>query len=367
MGQEHSTQSKKSERKVVRELREERSVRNNGVQENPAVNQHDIRAASFQEERSLDDNLYANENIQQNLRLSWDEDPIIQLNVGGYIYKTEAETLKRCPFIDSLLNTVEKDCDTNSLFVDRNGRLFEYILNYLLHGKFNPPTDLPELSCLKDEAEFYGLDSLEKQIEQMVFTECLKQTEVKERNYQVLTMQEFYSLSSVDLRHSEKQNLDTISKEYEVITTLYTEDPYWVCPRAFEVLKALKTPRCDFHWLVVDVTQFLCSVPKRAKGERGKKNIFFLLTFTMSFVPVNPKPFLNDLTGKPVSVKLKWGGEYQGYLVSVDNYMNLQLANTEEFQNGVSVGSLGEVLIRCNNVLYIRGVDEDVKMETQEE
>lgn len=231
MGQEHSTQSKKSERKVVRELREERSVRNNGVQENPAVNQHDIRAASFQEERSLDDNLYANENIQQNLRLSWDEDPIIQLNVGGYIYKTEAETLKRCPFIDSLLNTVEKDCDTNSLFVDRNGRLFEYILNYLLHGKFNPPTDLPELSCLKDEAEFYGLDSLEKQIEQMVFTECLKQTEVKERNYQVLTMQEFYSLSSVDLRHSEKQNLDTISKEYEVITTLYTEDPYWVCPR----------------------------------------------------------------------------------------------------------------------------------------
>ncbi|KAG1228029.1 hypothetical protein G6F35_002442 [Rhizopus arrhizus] len=84
----------------------------------------------------------------------------------------------------------------------------------------------------------------------------------------------------------------------------------------------------------------------------------------MSFVPVNPKPFLNDLTGKPVSVKLKWGGEYQGYLVSVDNYMNLQLANTEEFQDGVSVGTLGEVLIRCNNVLYIRGVEEDEgKME----
>ncbi|CAO3670546.1 hypothetical protein G6F70_003937 [Rhizopus microsporus] len=86
----------------------------------------------------------------------------------------------------------------------------------------------------------------------------------------------------------------------------------------------------------------------------------------MSFVPVNPKPFLSDLTGKPVSVKLKWGGEYQGYLVSVDNYMNLQLANTEEFQNGVSVGTLGEVLIRCNNVLYIRGVDEDANMESAE-
>lgn len=28
--------------------------------------------------------------------------------------------------------------------------------------------------------------------------------------------------------------------------------------------------------------------------------------------PVNPKPFLNELTGKPVMVKLKWGMEYKG-------------------------------------------------------
>ena len=27
---------------------------------------------------------------------------------------------------------------------------------------------------------------------------------------------------------------------------------------------------------------------------------------------VNPKPFLNDLTGKDVIVKLKWGMEYEG-------------------------------------------------------
>ena len=29
-------------------------------------------------------------------------------------------------------------------------------------------------------------------------------------------------------------------------------------------------------------------------------------------VPVNPKPFLNELTGKVVVVKLKWGMEYKG-------------------------------------------------------
>ena len=42
-------------------------------------------------------------------------------------------------------------------------------------------------------------------------------------------------------------------------------------------------------------------------------------------VPVNPKPFLTELTGKQVIAKLKWGMEYKGYLVSTDAYMNLQV------------------------------------------
>ena len=96
----------------------------------------------------------------------------------------------------------------------------------------------------------------------------------------------------------------------------------------------------------------------------------------MQTTPVNPKPFLNDLIGKMVMVKLKWGMEYKGdecrssnalaacrhhcaddavlldypcaagYLVSVDAYMNLQLASTEEYIDGQFTGNLGEVLIR---------------------
>ena len=73
-------------------------------------------------------------------------------------------------------------------------------------------------------------------------------------------------------------------------------------------------------------------------------------------MPMNPKLFLNSLTGKAVMVKLKWGHEYKGFLVSSDGYVNLQLANTEEFIVGVCTGNLGlgEVLVWCNNVLYIR-------------
>ncbi|XP_057576617.1 small nuclear ribonucleoprotein F-like [Hippopotamus amphibius kiboko] len=72
-------------------------------------------------------------------------------------------------------------------------------------------------------------------------------------------------------------------------------------------------------------------------------------------LPLNPEPFLSGFTGKPVMVKLKWGMEYKGNLVSVDGYM--QLENTEEYLDGALSGHLGEVLIRCNNVLYIRGVE----------
>ncbi|KAI8826914.1 uncharacterized protein EV422DRAFT_481661, partial [Fimicolochytrium jonesii] len=75
--------------------------------------------------------------------------------------------------------------------------------------------------------------------------------------------------------------------------------------------------------------------------------------------PVNPKPFLNELTGKPIMVRLKWGQEYKGFLVSVDSYMNMQLANTEEYIDGASTGALGEVLIRCNNILYVSVLSSD--------
>ena len=48
-----------------------------------------------------------------------------------------------------------------------------------------------------------------------------------------------------------------------------------------------------------------------------------------------------------VLVRLKWGEtEYKGTLVSVDSYMNIQLNNTEEFVDGKSTGSLGQVMIR---------------------
>jgi small nuclear ribonucleoprotein F len=57
---------------------------------------------------------------------------------------------------------------------------------------------------------------------------------------------------------------------------------------------------------------------------------------------------------KEIIVRLKWGDtEYKGRLVSMDLYMNIQLANTEEFVEGKSSGTLGQVLIRCAALPYV--------------
>ena len=68
----------------------------------------------------------------------------------------------------------------------------------------------------------------------------------------------------------------------------------------------------------------------------------------------NTKRFLQSLIGKRVFVRLKWGNEYVGTAVSSDSYMNLHLENCDEYIKGQSPSSLGEVLIRCNNILYIQ-------------
>ena len=69
---------------------------------------------------------------------------------------------------------------------------------------------------------------------------------------------------------------------------------------------------------------------------------------------------MTELVNKNIVVRLKWGIEYTGKLLSYDKYFNLQLANSEEYVEGNCRGSLGEVLIRCNNVLYVREMPEEV-------
>ncbi|KAI0479466.1 like-Sm domain-containing protein [Xylariaceae sp. FL0804] len=78
----------------------------------------------------------------------------------------------------------------------------------------------------------------------------------------------------------------------------------------------------------------------------------------MSFMPINPRPMLQELVNKDIVVRLKWGEtEYKGRLVSVDSYMNVQLTGAQEYVDQKFTSDLGQILIRCNNVLWIKGAN----------
>ncbi|EMF09500.1 small nuclear ribonucleo protein SmF [Sphaerulina musiva SO2202] len=86
----------------------------------------------------------------------------------------------------------------------------------------------------------------------------------------------------------------------------------------------------------------------------------------MSFIPLNPRPMLQGLVNKDVIVRIKWGQEYSGRLVSVDSYMNIQLSGAEEKSpDGHDGGVLGQVLIRCNNVLWISAKDKQANGDSE--
>ena len=71
-----------------------------------------------------------------------------------------------------------------------------------------------------------------------------------------------------------------------------------------------------------------------------------------------PLTMLQKHTKKNVIVRLKNDVEYKGKMDNVDSYMNLIMTNTEEINNGKPVGKFGQVIVRGNNVLFIKLEDE---------
>ena len=67
-----------------------------------------------------------------------------------------------------------------------------------------------------------------------------------------------------------------------------------------------------------------------------------------------PLTTLQKNTNKSVIVRLKNDVEYKGKIVSVDSYMNLIMTDAEELRNGKTIEKYGRVILRGNNVLFIK-------------
>ena len=71
-----------------------------------------------------------------------------------------------------------------------------------------------------------------------------------------------------------------------------------------------------------------------------------------------PLTTLQKNVKKTVIVRLKNEVEYKGKMKNVDSYMNLIMTEAEELNEGKTVGKFGRVILRGNNVLFIKLEDE---------
>ncbi|CAF2406833.1 unnamed protein product [Rotaria sp. Silwood2] len=101
---------------------------------------------------------------------------VIELNVGGVTYATTLGTLQQAEpesplAIISTLNTAEirtifgRD-SKNRIFIDRDGVLFRYVLDYLRNKKLSLPENFAERDRLQVEADYYRLDSMSRTLTQ---------------------------------------------------------------------------------------------------------------------------------------------------------------------------------------------------------
>lgn len=120
------------------------------------------------------------------------EEIIVDLNIGGSYYTTSRQTILSTinpnNLFHDLLETKSKPIvhDSNQrIFIDRNGSLFKFVLDYLRNeGRLVLPDNFDELDRLKLEAQYYKMNHLEKLIDEQI------QTNRSNRKQSILTTDE---------------------------------------------------------------------------------------------------------------------------------------------------------------------------------
>ncbi|XP_009676890.2 potassium channel regulatory protein [Struthio camelus] len=89
---------------------------------------------------------------------------VVVLSVGGMRFVTRASTLQQFPEsrLARMLNDEDREFKqvNGEFFVDRDGNLFSYIMDFLRTLQVSLPTDFSDYQRLQREAEFYELYSL---------------------------------------------------------------------------------------------------------------------------------------------------------------------------------------------------------------
>jgi hypothetical protein len=117
---------------------------------------------------------------------------IVQLNVGGKHYEVSRDTLERCKgsMLASLISSNWREGnsdDSEPIFIDRNGRLFEYVLDYLRTNKVHVPLSVSR-SALQEELEYFGVDADMSQVIDMYSVRYLRVIEEKQQFHEARSL-----------------------------------------------------------------------------------------------------------------------------------------------------------------------------------
>lgn len=104
---------------------------------------------------------------------------MISLNVGGQWYATTWSTLNRfdSEALQQMLRNPDKD---GNFFLDRDGKMFQYILGFLRNEMLCLPSDFSEFDSLTTEVNFFNISDLSQCLEK------IKQEKLKVRYLEIL-------------------------------------------------------------------------------------------------------------------------------------------------------------------------------------
>lgn len=98
------------------------------------------------------------------------ENKIVKFNVGGTVYATSVKTIRRIAnsYLDNLIRNPQSQHDEHgNYFIDRDSKMFRYILDFHRYGKASLPKHMNEFGRLREEALFYGLNEMVQEIDKL--------------------------------------------------------------------------------------------------------------------------------------------------------------------------------------------------------
>ena len=116
--------------------------------------------AKFLKELAEEAEFYQIQGILDKLKLMTESLTSVKLNVGGHHFTTSLQTLTKDPN-SRLAAMFSGEHDENStIFLERDGKHFRFILNYLRNGELVLPDDAKFVKELETEAQFYKIEGI---------------------------------------------------------------------------------------------------------------------------------------------------------------------------------------------------------------